>query len=166
MDVARLPAPAGFASLDPHRKAGNLREDLARLAAAAPGLIPARGTYMATHRWGARSGHGTQGGRVSTGPHSAPAADGARHPGKRAFDLAVLILVALPALALGSVCALAILLTDGSPVLFREVRAGRGGRPFVVLKLRSMTAAGLSDDVLPRFGQDHPGRGNPASVVC
>jgi lipopolysaccharide/colanic/teichoic acid biosynthesis glycosyltransferase len=35
---------------------------------------------------------------------------------------------------------LAILLTDGSPVLFRQVRVGRKGRKFVLLKFRSMRA--------------------------
>ena len=87
--------------------------------------------------------------RSQAATNSTPGASSAHHPGKRIFDLAMLILVALPALALGSVCALAILLTDGSPVLFRQARAGRGGQPFILLKLRTMTAAGPSDDVPP-----------------
>jgi lipopolysaccharide/colanic/teichoic acid biosynthesis glycosyltransferase len=40
-----------------------------------------------------------------------------------------------PALAL---VALAVWLDDGSPVLFRQTRVGRGGRPFVLFKFRSM----------------------------
>lgn len=35
--------------------------------------------------------------------------------------------------------AIAIKLTDGGPVLFRQERAGMNGRPFMLLKLRSMT---------------------------
>ena len=84
-------------------------------------LMKTAGFSMATYRAITRSDNGTLGGRVSTGPRPAPDAGGARHPGKRVFDLAVLILVAFPALALGAVCwTLAILLTDGSP--FSSVR--------------------------------------------
>jgi exopolysaccharide biosynthesis polyprenyl glycosylphosphotransferase len=55
------------------------------------------------------------------------------------LDLAVtvpLLLLALPVLAVASV---AIKLEDGGPVLFRQVRVGRGGRPFHCLKLRTMS---------------------------
>ena len=41
-----------------------------------------------------------------------------------------------PVLALA---ALAIKLEDGGPVLFRQMRLGRGARPFEILKLRTMT---------------------------
>jgi sugar transferase EpsL len=58
--------------------------------------------------------------------------------GKRALDLAVVGLAVLPALLLGLAAALAIWIDDGRPVLFRQVRAGRDGRPFVMLKLRTM----------------------------
>ena len=44
---------------------------------------------------------------------------------------------------------MAILLTDRSPVLFRQVRAGCDGKPFVLLKLRTMAAAGPAGEVLP-----------------
>jgi lipopolysaccharide/colanic/teichoic acid biosynthesis glycosyltransferase len=64
----------------------------------------------------------------------------AHRPGKRALDL-VAALVALslfsPVLA---AAALAIKLEDGDAVLFRQERVGRGGRPFTVLKLRTMRA--------------------------
>jgi lipopolysaccharide/colanic/teichoic acid biosynthesis glycosyltransferase len=50
--------------------------------------------------------------------------------------VAFVALVALsPVLAL---LALAVLLEDGRPVLFRQKRIGRFGRPFVLLKFRSM----------------------------
>jgi sugar transferase EpsL len=79
---------------------------------------------------------------------------------KRLFDLAVsvpaLILLA-PVLAL---LALLVRLKLGSPVLFRQVRPGRHGRPFTILKFRTMTDARdtaghlLPDERrTPRFGQ-------------
>lgn len=58
--------------------------------------------------------------------------------GKRLLDLAVIDLAALPALIVGAAGALALWLDDGRPVIFRQVRAGLDGRPFVLLKLRTM----------------------------
>ena len=57
---------------------------------------------------------------------------------KRIFDLVVgsFALVALSPVML--VMALAIKLDSPGPVLFRQTRIGRGGRPFQILKLRSM----------------------------
>ena len=56
--------------------------------------------------------------------------------------------------------AVAIAVTLGAPVLFRQRRPGRGGAPFTVLKFRSMRdARGLDDALLPdsarltRFGR-------------
>ncbi len=60
--------------------------------------------------------------------------------GKRVVDLAVLVVVALPALVLGLVCALAVRLTSPGPVLFRQERVGMNGRPFTVVKFRTMVA--------------------------
>lgn len=57
---------------------------------------------------------------------------------KRAVDLIVasaLMLVMLPAWALA---AIGIRLESGSPVLFRQMRIGEGGRPFQMLKFRTM----------------------------
>jgi lipopolysaccharide/colanic/teichoic acid biosynthesis glycosyltransferase len=57
---------------------------------------------------------------------------------KRAFDLVVgtaMSLVLLPVLA---VFALLIKLTDGGPILYRQLRVGEGGREFSMVKLRSM----------------------------
>jgi lipopolysaccharide/colanic/teichoic acid biosynthesis glycosyltransferase len=57
---------------------------------------------------------------------------------KRAFDVVVsafaLLLAAIPM----GLLALAIRLTMGSPVLFRQVRPGLGGRSFTILKFRTM----------------------------
>lgn len=57
---------------------------------------------------------------------------------KRAFDVLVsgvaLVVAAIPMAGL----AVAIRRTMGSPVLFRQVRPGLGGRPFTILKFRTM----------------------------
>lgn len=62
-------------------------------------------------------------------------------PQKRVLDALVsgvaLLLLALPMAAI----ALAILATAGPPVLFRQTRPGLGGRPFVMIKFRTMTDA-------------------------
>jgi sugar transferase EpsL len=57
---------------------------------------------------------------------------------KRCLDLAVsliLLMVALPAILATAIC---IRLTMGSPIFFRQVRPGLYGRPFVILKFRTM----------------------------
>ena len=54
--------------------------------------------------------------------------------GERLLALAGIV-VAAPVLALASI---AILIEDGAPVLFRQRRVGLRGRPFWLLKLRSM----------------------------
>jgi len=72
---------------------------------------------------------------------SRPPTRRARYLGKRLLDLVILSLAAGPALLLSAISAAAILLEDGPPVLFRQVRAGRDGRPFVLLKLRTMARA-------------------------
>jgi lipopolysaccharide/colanic/teichoic acid biosynthesis glycosyltransferase len=76
---------------------------------------------------------------------------------KRCFDVAVagaaLVLLA-PVLA---VLALAVRLGSPGPVLFRQVRVGQGGRPFELLKFRTMVvgadrlAANVSPDGDPRI---------------
>ena len=56
----------------------------------------------------------------------------------RALDL-TLVLLALPfALVLGAILALAVRLDSPGPVFYRARRIGRGGRPFAMLKFRSM----------------------------
>ncbi len=60
---------------------------------------------------------------------------------KRAADLAVsvpMLLVAAPVMA---VCAVAIRVAMGNPVLFRQLRIGYRERPFTLLKFRTMSAA-------------------------
>src|SRR5208282_2656697 len=58
---------------------------------------------------------------------------------KRVLDLlasAILFILSLPIMI---VVALAIWLESGGPVLFRQERIGLGGRPFEILKFRSMS---------------------------
>ena len=59
---------------------------------------------------------------------------------KRLFDLLIsliLLLILSPVILLTS---LAVILDTGFPVFYRGLRAGRGGRCFYILKLRSMIA--------------------------
>jgi len=65
-------------------------------------------------------------------------ARGRPYRAKRVVDLVLLALVAVPAAALGAVCAVAVRLTSAGPVLFRQERVGRDGVPFEMLKFRSM----------------------------
>jgi lipopolysaccharide/colanic/teichoic acid biosynthesis glycosyltransferase len=67
-------------------------------------------------------------------------ARGYYHALKRTFDVLVtlmLLVLLLPAMLL---CSLAIRLESPGPVLFRQQRAGLEGRPFTLLKYRSMYA--------------------------
>lgn len=57
---------------------------------------------------------------------------------KRALDLAVALLGLVALSWLFLVVALLVKLTSRGPVLFRQIRAGLGGRPFCILKFRSM----------------------------
>ena len=72
-----------------------------------------------------------------------------RHPigafFKRALDFVVAAcgLILLSPLLL--VIALAIRLTMGAPVFFRQVRPGYQGRPFTVVKFRTMSGDGSAD---------------------
>ncbi len=67
-----------------------------------------------------------------------PEFNGTRRLVKAAFDRAVAALALLLLLPLLAVVALAIKLGDGGPVLFRQVRVGKDGRPFTLYKFRSM----------------------------
>jgi exopolysaccharide biosynthesis polyprenyl glycosylphosphotransferase len=57
---------------------------------------------------------------------------------KRAFDLTVASLVLLLALPIMAIAAVAVKLDSRGPVLFRQVRVGKDGVPFEILKFRSM----------------------------
>lgn len=62
----------------------------------------------------------------------------APYHGKRAVDLALLALVAVPAAVLGAAAAVWIKATSPGPVFFRQQRVGRGGIRFECLKFRTM----------------------------
>ncbi|HLK10442.1 MAG TPA: sugar transferase [Candidatus Binatia bacterium] len=57
---------------------------------------------------------------------------------KRVFDLLLVLLLLVPALPLMTLIAAAIRAASPGPVLYRQVRAGRGGRPFTMVKFRTM----------------------------
>jgi lipopolysaccharide/colanic/teichoic acid biosynthesis glycosyltransferase len=62
------------------------------------------------------------------------------YAGKRAVDLVLVAIVALPAILIGAIAALAVRLTSRGPVLFRQERIGLGGEPFELVKFRTMAA--------------------------
>jgi lipopolysaccharide/colanic/teichoic acid biosynthesis glycosyltransferase len=69
--------------------------------------------------------------------------------GKRFFDLSALVLGSplwLPALGL---CAGAVGLTSGRPILFTQQRVGRDGRPYMMLKFRTMKHAAEGNPIFP-----------------
>jgi len=75
---------------------------------------------------------------------------------KRGFDIvasALLLVVSAPVMI---ATAVAIYLESGGPVIFRQQRVGMGGRPFMVLKFRSMFNDAEKDGV-PRWAR----RGDP-----
>ena len=57
---------------------------------------------------------------------------------KRMLDVFASLFLLLMALPIMGIVALAIWLESGSPILFRQERIGLGGRPFQILKFRSM----------------------------
>jgi lipopolysaccharide/colanic/teichoic acid biosynthesis glycosyltransferase len=73
---------------------------------------------------------------------------------RRAVDVAV----ALTALALVApvlaVAALAIVVDDGTPIVFKQRRIGRFGKPFTMYKLRTMRNAACGDAYKPEGGTD------------
>ncbi|MBW8735998.1 MAG: sugar transferase [Streptomyces turgidiscabies] len=101
-------------------------------------------------------------------PEAPTASDGARvgdqvphrrsYRGKRLLDLVVVSLIIVPAAVLCAIAALAHLLAHGRPVLFRQQRAGRDGRPFVLLKLRTMRNVPV--------GTEKPGDADTARVTA
>ena len=66
---------------------------------------------------------------------------------KRGFDIAVSLVLLLATWWIMALTALAILLEDGGPVLFRQERVGHFGRSFQVLKFRSMRTDAERDGI-------------------
>jgi lipopolysaccharide/colanic/teichoic acid biosynthesis glycosyltransferase len=73
------------------------------------------------------------------------------YAGKRAVDLALVAVIALPAALIGVLSALAVRLTSKGPVLFRQERIGRNGQPFELVKFRTMVAG--ENPVFPDAGR-------------
>ena len=73
------------------------------------------------------------------------------YTGKRAVDLTLVALIALPALVIGALSALAVRLTSKGPVLFRQERVGFDGQPFALVKFRTMVAG--ANPVFPDAGR-------------
>ena len=74
--------------------------------------------------------------------------------GKRAIDLILVAVVALPALAIALPSALAIRLTSPGPVLFRQIRIGKDGEAFELVKFRTMVTG--ENPVFPEAGRITP----------
>lgn len=73
---------------------------------------------------------------------------------KRAFDVGlsgVLLLIFAPVMGL---CALAVRMEDGGPALFKQERIGKGGKPFNILKFRSMRVDAEKNNSPMLFGGD------------
>ncbi len=66
---------------------------------------------------------------------------------RRALDVAVALIALLVATPLLLVAVIAILWTSPGPALFRQIRVGAGGRPFTILKLRTMSTGTTGPDI-------------------
>jgi lipopolysaccharide/colanic/teichoic acid biosynthesis glycosyltransferase len=62
--------------------------------------------------------------------------------GKRILDLTITVAGLLAVLPVLVLCAIVVRLSSSGPILFRQVRIGRGGRAFRLLKFRTMLVAG------------------------
>ena len=83
---------------------------------------------------------------------------------KRAFDMVCSLGLLLLAAPLMLLAAIAILLETGRPVFFRQSRCGAGGRPFSVLKFRSMRQDAEKDGK-PRWATQGDSRITPVGRI-
>jgi len=84
---------------------------------------------------------GERAGWKASGKEDIPQADGmsrVEHAVKRTFDVALSGTLLLAFSPLIGACALAVRREDGGPAIYRQERIGRNGRPFDILKFRSM----------------------------
>ena len=79
-----------------------------------------------------------------------PLADGL----KRTLDVAGALVLGLATAPLLALAALAVRVSMGSPVLYRQVRAGRHGRLFTLVKLRTMRPTVAGHGVLDALASD------------
>jgi lipopolysaccharide/colanic/teichoic acid biosynthesis glycosyltransferase/glycosyltransferase involved in cell wall biosynthesis len=102
------------------------------VALASPLLLAVRATALGFgYGWGTLNPTQNISGQEST-------IGGINYLGKRAMDLTGSLFGLIIALLLGPFIALAIKLTSDGPVLFRQERVGQGGKPFTIVKFRSM----------------------------
>lgn len=78
---------------------------------------------------------------------------------KRAMDVAVSLAGLVPGLPLMGLAALLIKLTSKGPVIYRQVRVGRGNKPYVLYKLRTMRVDAESGGAV--WAQSHDSRVTP-----
>jgi exopolysaccharide biosynthesis polyprenyl glycosylphosphotransferase len=78
-------------------------------------------------------------------------------PAKRALDLALTVPALVAALPVLLLCAAAVRLSDGPGVLFRQERVGKDGRPFTVLKFRTLVPLDETESAT-RWNVAHDGR--------
>ncbi|NPA33916.1 MAG: sugar transferase [Chlorobi bacterium] len=57
---------------------------------------------------------------------------------KRAFDIISSLLGLVLLSPIFAAIALIILITDGKPIIFKQIRVGKGGKPFTIYKFRTM----------------------------
>jgi len=74
---------------------------------------------------------------------------------KRAFDVLLCIPAAVVLLPLFAVLALLVRLESKGPAIFRQQRAGKGGKPFVFYKFRTMRLNCDSFGASPKSADDH-----------
>ena len=73
---------------------------------------------------------------------------------KRALETLLVVATSPLWLAIAACVAVAVRVSMGSPVLFRQERAGRGGRPFLLAKFRTMrTGAGTDAERITPLGR-------------
>lgn len=70
---------------------------------------------------------------------------------KRGLDVAVAAVCLLVFSPLMLVCLIAVKAEDGGPIVFRQERIGRGGKPFVIYKFRSMRLG--AESIMPALFQ-------------
>ncbi|WP_329133826.1 sugar transferase [Streptomyces sp. NBC_01476] len=100
-------------------------------------LSTGRGPVPPGHLWGFACR------RLEPDPRGVPQAPGRR--AKRALDAVVSGIALLCFAPVLGACALAVRLADGPGVLFRQERIGLGGRPFTLLKFRTLRPSDESE---------------------
>ena len=78
---------------------------------------------------------------VAASAQAEPLSPWTRSRARRVFDIAFILAISPLLLPAIGVIALAIAVTSGTPIVFRQTRAGRFGRSFTIFKFRTMTHA-------------------------